>query len=62
MSTPEALCSHLLDGARDFVESKPKYRLLGGRNNRVGEEDPLGANDTTALALLRASAAVAKAK
>jgi serine phosphatase RsbU (regulator of sigma subunit) len=61
MNTPDALCTYLLDDVKQFVESKPRHRLLGGRNNKVGEDDPLGVNDTTALALLRATAAVAKA-
>jgi serine phosphatase RsbU (regulator of sigma subunit) len=52
----EKLCQHVLETVRLFVENHRRRRLLA----RSGDgSDPLGDNDTTALALIRSAAALA---
>jgi len=55
----QQLCRHLLDSVRDFLEAQKGNRLLARSNYQIAESDPLGDNDTTALALVRAAVAVA---
>jgi serine phosphatase RsbU (regulator of sigma subunit) len=57
----KALCHHVLDSVRDFLESQQKRRLLSKSNALIAESDPLGENDATTLALVRSVAAVATA-
>jgi serine phosphatase RsbU (regulator of sigma subunit) len=57
----QQLCRHVLESVREFLESQRKRRLLGRNHHPIAETDPLGDNDTTAIALVRAAAAVAVA-
>jgi serine phosphatase RsbU (regulator of sigma subunit) len=56
----EKLCRDLLDSAREFLQNH-RRGLLGRSKPRIGATDPLGDNDTTAIALVRSAAAVAAA-
>jgi hypothetical protein len=47
-----------LEAVRVFLENHARRRLLGNNHN-FSDEDPLGANDVTALALTRAAAGAA---
>ncbi len=53
------LCYFVLTRVTDFLEEQRKHRLLSRGNHQISETDPLGDNDATALALVRAAAAVA---
>lgn len=54
ISTSEQLCRHVLDSVKLFVESATRRTLLGRTSARtLADHEPLGQNDTTALALLR---------
>lgn len=55
---PRDYCANVLEAVRQFIENPPRRRFL--HNHReVGEEDALGANDATAVALVRSAAAAA---
>jgi serine phosphatase RsbU (regulator of sigma subunit) len=55
----QLLCQHLLENVRQFLQSQQNSRLFGRINQQIGETDPLGDNDTTAIALVRCAAASA---
>jgi serine phosphatase RsbU (regulator of sigma subunit) len=55
---PQQLCASVLEEVRVFLENHARHRLLGN-NHSISEEDPLGTNDVTALALARASMSAA---
>ncbi len=55
---PQQLCAGVLEAVRLFLENHARRRLLGNNHN-ISEEDPLGVNDVTALALTRAVVAAA---
>lgn len=55
------LCRHLLERVTEFIETQRRHRLLLRNNHQITETDPLGENDTTAIALVRCAAAVAVA-
>jgi serine phosphatase RsbU (regulator of sigma subunit) len=55
------LCRHLLERVTEFLENQRSHRLLARGNQQIGDSDPLGENDTTAIALVRCAAAVATA-
>jgi len=51
----DLLCKHLLENVRQFLQAQQNSRLFG-RITQIGETDPLGDNDTTAIALVRCAA------
>jgi serine phosphatase RsbU (regulator of sigma subunit) len=53
----QQLCRHVLECVTEFIEEQHKHRLLARSNYQIAESDPLGENDTTAIALVRAAAA-----
>ncbi len=53
------VCKHLLDSVRDFLQAQQNSRIFGRANQQIGDADPLGDNDTTAIALVRCAAAIA---
>ena len=54
MTGAEPLCREVLNQLKAFVESAPRRTLLGrGLGRQVADHEPLGQNDTTAVALLR---------
>jgi serine phosphatase RsbU (regulator of sigma subunit) len=59
---PQQLCASVLEAVRVFLETQARHRLLGNNNHNISDEDPLGANDVTALALSRAAVGAAAGK
>ena len=57
----QALCRHVQERVREFLESQQKRRLLARSNHQIADSDPLGENDATTLALVRYATTVAKA-
>jgi serine phosphatase RsbU (regulator of sigma subunit) len=57
----QQLCALVLESVRLFLEHQARRRLLANSHHSISEEDPLGANDATALALSRVAAAAAGA-
>jgi sigma-B regulation protein RsbU (phosphoserine phosphatase) len=55
------LCSHVLARVTEFLERQYQHRLLARKNHQVADDDPFGANDATALALVRCAASAASA-
>ncbi len=55
----DLLCQHVLENVRQFLQAQQNSRLLGFNSRQIGETDPLGDNDTTAIALVRCAAASA---
>jgi sigma-B regulation protein RsbU (phosphoserine phosphatase) len=53
LANAQQLCTAVHESVRGFIESRPKHKLLPGSPRTVGEEDPFGSNDATALALVR---------
>jgi serine phosphatase RsbU (regulator of sigma subunit) len=58
-TTPQELCAEVLDAVRLFVENAPKGLLGRGKRQPISENDAFGANDATALALVRHATAMA---
>lgn len=56
---PQQLCAGVLEAVRVFLETQARHRLLGNNHHNHSEEDPLGVNDVTALALARGAAVAA---
>lgn len=57
----QQLCTSVHEAVRRFLETHPRHRLLPNRERTIGDEDPFGNNDATALALVRSAAAAARA-
>ncbi|MGZ4817910.1 MAG: PP2C family protein-serine/threonine phosphatase [Terriglobales bacterium] len=55
----QQLCHHVLDSLREFLEAQKKNRLFDRGSQQIAETDPLGDNDTTAIALVRSAVAMA---
>jgi serine phosphatase RsbU (regulator of sigma subunit) len=53
---PQEVCAAILEAVRQFVEDGARRRFLPTRHE-VGQDDPLGANDATAVALVHTAAA-----
>ncbi len=54
ITSSQQLCRDVLDAVKLFVETAPRRSLLGRSPGRpLADHEPLGQNDTTALALLR---------
>ncbi len=56
---PQELCANVLEAVRSFLEDRQRRRLLANHRAGIGEEDALGANDATSVALMRLAQAVA---
>ncbi len=59
IGNPQEICAAVLESVRLFIENPPRHRFRPNRHHEVGEEDALGVNDATAVALVRSAAAVA---
>jgi len=57
----QQLCARVLESVRLFLEIQARRRLLANSHHSIAEEDPLGVNDATALALTRVATAAAGA-
>jgi len=58
----QALCRHVQESVREFVESQKRRGLLPRGNQQIADSDPFGDNDCTTLALVRSAAATATAR
>lgn len=56
---PQELCALVLEAVRLFLESRARRRLLGSQPAAIGDDDPLGDNDVTSVALVRTAALAA---